>query len=337
MLIGHGWTETHGFFALMGGFMAFNGDTPVQTLLPEQLAGYSLSGKGHFPCITTDEIQDRSKGDIVSKGLVVLQTGWFIIQSITRWIRGLPLTQLELVTIAFAILNFVVYWLWWNKPLNVHRAVRVYRIEETTSPVTNEDVGEIAEGEHRNFRYKLCLAGRYVFRLPMSVFGGMKDGIRKHGWKVVLVPCELLFRITGMQDHDVGLVEEDRRVSTFYPKSAGQLADIAEGAVVAFAGTLFGAMHCIAWSFAFPSDTERHLWHIASISITVCPLAFILFGFLLHFLFPNGRVFWGCLNLIFLTYVVSRLFLIFLPFLSLRALPPDIYQSVQWTMIVPHL
>ena len=158
------------------------------------MAGYSLSGKGNFPRITEAEIQDRSKGDIVSKGLVVLQRGWFIIQSIARWSRGLPLAQLELVTIAFTVVNFAVYWLWWNKPLNVSRAVRVYKTEATsrTGPITNEDEGELAEGVQLDFRSKLCIAGKYLFRLPMAIFGKMKDGVHEHGWMVVLVPCQLL-------------------------------------------------------------------------------------------------------------------------------------------------
>ena len=62
--------------------MEYNGNEPVQTLLPNQLKGYSLTGKGDFPRIAIEEIEDKSKGDIVSKGLVVLQTGWFITQCI---------------------------------------------------------------------------------------------------------------------------------------------------------------------------------------------------------------------------------------------------------------
>jgi hypothetical protein len=96
----------------MGGFMEYNGNEPVQTLLPKQLNGYSLTGKGDFPRIAIEEIRDKSKGDFISKGLVVLQTGWFIAQCIARGAQGLPITELELVTIAFAGLNFVMYWVW---------------------------------------------------------------------------------------------------------------------------------------------------------------------------------------------------------------------------------
>jgi hypothetical protein len=42
------------------------------------------------------------------------------------------------------------------------------------------------------------------------------------------------------------------------------------GAVIA---TIFGAIHCVAWSFQFLSHTEQLLWRIASLSITCLPMA----------------------------------------------------------------
>ncbi|KAH9959117.1 hypothetical protein BC827DRAFT_1269116 [Russula dissimulans] len=116
---GEGWTLTHGFFATMGGFMAYKGNRPIRVLLPWELESYSLTGNGDIPRISKMEIQDKSKGDFISKAVVILQTSWFVIQCIARGVQGLPITELELATIAFASLNFVIYVLWWDKPLNV--------------------------------------------------------------------------------------------------------------------------------------------------------------------------------------------------------------------------
>ncbi|KAI9430731.1 hypothetical protein F5148DRAFT_990528, partial [Russula earlei] len=116
---GEGWTTTHGFFAIMGGFMEYEGNRPIRVLFPEQLHSYSLTGNGDFPRVAKEEIKDKSKGDFISKSLVILQTSWFVIQCIARGIKGLPITELELVTVAFVALNFVMYLLWWDKPLNV--------------------------------------------------------------------------------------------------------------------------------------------------------------------------------------------------------------------------
>jgi len=62
-------------------------------------------GKGpvSWPPITEEEIQDRSKGDYLLKGRVVLvQTSWFITQCIVRGAYRLEITELEVVTLAFA-------------------------------------------------------------------------------------------------------------------------------------------------------------------------------------------------------------------------------------------
>ena len=91
--------QTHGFFAIMGGFRLFNDSGPVRTLDPDELQSLAQDGDIDFPGITENEIRDKSKGDVLLKGLVVIQTGWFILQCIARGIEGLPLTGLELVTL----------------------------------------------------------------------------------------------------------------------------------------------------------------------------------------------------------------------------------------------
>jgi hypothetical protein len=71
----------------MGGFMAYDGNEPVYVLFPAELESYSLTGNGDFPRISKMEIQDKSKGDFISKAVVILQTSWFVIQCIAR---GVP-------------------------------------------------------------------------------------------------------------------------------------------------------------------------------------------------------------------------------------------------------
>ncbi|TFK70479.1 hypothetical protein BDN72DRAFT_722282, partial [Pluteus cervinus] len=63
-----------------------------------------------------NQVQDRSKGDFLSKGLVTLQTSWFTLECIARFQRHLPITELEVVTLAFAVLNIITYGFWWDKP-----------------------------------------------------------------------------------------------------------------------------------------------------------------------------------------------------------------------------
>ncbi|KAF8173475.1 hypothetical protein BJ912DRAFT_822147, partial [Pholiota molesta] len=125
------WTLAHGFFLQMGGFMLCESGRPVQTLLDhnwrhkdETTLTWNIQQKViDPPRITEEDIKDRSKGDAISKTFIVLQTTWFVVQCIARWSQRLPLTELEVVTLGFAMLNGITYIAWWDKPQNVGRPV----------------------------------------------------------------------------------------------------------------------------------------------------------------------------------------------------------------------
>ncbi|KAI3600947.1 hypothetical protein WG66_014893 [Moniliophthora roreri] len=159
----YGWGMTHAFFVLMGGFALYDGDRFLYPLWEdwnqktdrrmttvdysghdrEQAEKMVAAGEetGHeqpaYSClleclvdqghlyITKAEIKDRSHADTLSKVIVIIQTGWFILQCIVRAIKGLAVTELEIVTLAFAFLNFITCSLWWYKPLGVQYPIRV--------------------------------------------------------------------------------------------------------------------------------------------------------------------------------------------------------------------
>ena len=105
----------------MGGFVLYVDGEPYHTLSPDQLLDLIHSGSIDVPILTAEQICDKSKGNAISKGLIILQVTWFIMQLISRAIYHLETTQLELGTLAFAVLNFITYAAWWNKPLDVQR------------------------------------------------------------------------------------------------------------------------------------------------------------------------------------------------------------------------
>ena len=125
-----GWTMTHGFFVIMGGFTLHDEQgTPLRILEPIELEKLSEAGRIEWPSVTEDEIQDRSKGDYLSKGIVLVQTSWFIIQCLARFVYRLEVTELEVATLAFAVLTGFTYYLWWNKPLDVRCSIPVYLLK----------------------------------------------------------------------------------------------------------------------------------------------------------------------------------------------------------------
>ena len=89
-----------------------------------------------FTVPTEAEIKDKGKSDWLAKSLVLFQTSWFVMQCIARAIEHLPVTHLEIVTLAYTAMNFVIYVFWWNKPLNVNWPVRVFRKSDVEEPIS---------------------------------------------------------------------------------------------------------------------------------------------------------------------------------------------------------
>jgi len=320
----------------MGGFTEYEGNRPARVLLPDGLESYSLTGNGNFPRLSKAEIDDKSKGDAISKGLVILQTGWFVMQCIARGVQGLPITELELATVAFAALNFVIYLLWWEKPQNVQRGVRVYKIRRTEEPIDDGDI-EATAGFWDGFAD--ALSG-----LPVAIGRGpVTDDFKNSPWLIRVLmwplfkPVDIIF-----PEDDTNDIVFEKRVNTFYPHQWARGSQNFSALLVVTITLVFGGIHCIGWSFTFPSSIERILWRVASLSIIGVPIL----------LFPArgiGRAIDNFLNQfddfytrmilisLLLLYILGRLTLLVLPFLCLRSLPPTAFHVVRWTSFVPHV
>ncbi|KAG2070610.1 hypothetical protein BDR04DRAFT_1018364 [Suillus decipiens] len=114
-----GWTVTHGFFAWMGGFKLYVNDEPRSTLTPDELLGFVREGSVELPVIVKADIEDRSKGDALSKGIAIFQLVWFAVQLAVRYFQNLPMSLLELDTLAVAVLTSIAYGFWLKKPKDV--------------------------------------------------------------------------------------------------------------------------------------------------------------------------------------------------------------------------
>jgi hypothetical protein len=104
----------------MGGFVSAGGFHPIVTeeqlrLRPKYLAA--------IRSIRVEDIEDKSKGDLLSKGVVLLQGLWFTAQCLTRLLQHLPLTELEVETLAFQFVNLAIWFLWLHKPLDVQQPI----------------------------------------------------------------------------------------------------------------------------------------------------------------------------------------------------------------------
>ncbi|PBK69084.1 hypothetical protein ARMSODRAFT_174945 [Armillaria solidipes] len=64
--------------------------------------------------IPKKDIDDRNKGDGLSKGLAMLQATWFVIHCIARLVNNLPVTIIETVAIGYAVFTVINCAVWWH-------------------------------------------------------------------------------------------------------------------------------------------------------------------------------------------------------------------------------
>ena len=313
--LGQRCSRTHGFFIIMGGFHLFErssekkndaqmmsqeDDDPLHPLLASDLARDDIYS---FTMPTEVEIRDRGKSDWLTKSLVLLQTLWFVMQCIARGVEHLPVTHLEIVTLAYAAMNFVIYIFWWNKPLNVNRPVRVFRKSE---PVATR-------------------------RTPHRVEEPTELTLKSIGKGL-----EAIFRfIGGGQDNNVDLSCEDRVPRFWADTTDGDNAIIAD-LIMLGVGVCFGAIHCIAWHFSFPTYTESLIWRISSVAITAVPI-YIPLGFSFIMIDSGLAIAYFSALSGGILYILARAVTLVLAFTSLRDLPPGAYETVHWTTFIPHI
>ncbi|KDQ59701.1 hypothetical protein JAAARDRAFT_126881 [Jaapia argillacea MUCL 33604] len=362
----HKWTRTHGFFALMGGFMLYDGDRPIRTLTPVDLETLVEDGSIDFPSITEEEIKDRSKGDALSKGVALIHTTWFTVQVIARGFHRLPTTELELVTLAFTVLNVATYWLWWSKPLGVQCPFRVPLKSGTTQSHSDSSKSTSVYVWKTSLSLIAGVVGLAVFiAFIYSTFIKGKPGKRGSPKVIALTILDALFFIVGPAFCMSMYVVEGLRIAlvSFLGMGLGDEDEIGDGAMNVpsfYAGKLtpeeakrigvfilpaitiaFGAIHCIAWEFDFPTHVEQRLWRMAAATITCAPVVMFAYwafsstsprrsSYLLGFAGIFAVV-------VFFFYITCRITLLALALSSLRSLPHGVFQTIAWTEYIPHL
>ena len=437
-----GWTRAHAFFLIMGGFTLHEGGKPVRILEARELEELSEAGKIEWPTITEDEIADRSKGDYLSKTIVLFQTTWFIAQCIARGIYGLDVTELEVVTLAFATLTGVIYFFWWDKPLDVRCSIPVQllkgRLEEIQDNVVKEDnspqiispdqgkeedekgailsiplpsslaqgststpdpaltsfQGQEEDGKGANLSNPLpsspvqgstftpvsgsiSIQGKegdekgttlpnplplslaqggtstpdpaltrmqrfHAFRRRACIEHGMVFGL---GYVFIVFPLFRFFEAFDDMLSAETLGNEPLRVPTFYsPPNDDSGAALGLGVCVSI---VFGAIHCIAWSFHFATLQERWAWRISAIFVSGLPIVIVVFSGLLTIFdekehktagikLYEGILVWILMSMACL-YIFARIALLVLPFVALRAVVPGAYVQLNWISFLPHI
>ncbi|TFK59981.1 hypothetical protein BDN72DRAFT_905364 [Pluteus cervinus] len=374
------WTTTHGHFVQMGGLEGIYSDGHREVTSPLTFIGWSLvTGKWflnkridpkelQFP---KTQIQDRSKGDFLSKGLVALQTSWFVLECIARFQQHLPITELEVVTLAFAVLNIITYGFWWDKPLNVNCQVQIHIKPEVSrdAPETNgsrDGGGNEVEGEGGQVREASNIGreedGDGVIegvdsQEGMTTKNGRNqkksstrplDRLIVRPFTALVLPIQDMFKCEKIE-------KGARHVPMFYGLVADADALLRIRLMSCVIGMIFAGIHFIAWNSHFPTHVELLLWRSSSLVVLVIPFLLGLLGILLgdwefdprsgngfdKYYVPIAIILFILRLALYvlgpILYILARVSLIVQALVSLRDLQPPVFQNVEWTSYIPHL
>ncbi|KAF7979534.1 hypothetical protein HWV62_42122 [Athelia sp. TMB] len=289
------WKIQHAFFIIMGGYYFYNKNGPCYPLSPEVVV--ELVRRGHLVAPTSDELANQSKGDALSKGVAILQTLWFVMQCIARRIEHLPVTSLEVMTLAYTVITVAMYIVWWDKPLNVSCAVRVP--EEV---IEDQDVVQYESTWEHITAYAASSQDAYVdlrkcSRVP-TFWAGDRDNDNIPADGIALLVAMIFGAV-----HCVAWTDGFPSPLEQWLWRASAIAMIAVPPVLAVSLSLVAVIGDAL------SLSIRLIW--IGIAIFLMPLALI--------------------------YIAARLTLIVISFTSLNMLPAAAYQNVEWIAFVPHI
>ncbi|KAF7984870.1 hypothetical protein HWV62_10847 [Athelia sp. TMB] len=290
------WKIIHAFFIIMGGYHFYSKKGPGRPLSPQDVVG--LVRRGQLVAPTSDELANQSKGDALSKGVAMLQTLWFVMQCIARRIEYLPVTSLEVMTLAYTVITVAMYIVWWDKPLNISCAVRVpeeevrERIWQDYDSVWDQILAYVIGGQDE------CVDLRQCTRVP-TFWAGNADGDDAVIADVIALLVAMVFGAV----HCIAWFDSSQSPLEQQLWRASAIAIITTPAALVLAVGLMILLNMVPWvSDEFKTIVLGLLWVlIASI------------------------------------YAAARLALIVVSFTSLGMLPVAAYQTVQWTTFVPHI
>jgi hypothetical protein len=244
--------------------------------------------------------------------------------------QGLPITQLELATMAFVVCALIMYMLWWDKPFGVDRRTVLTAITYDWK----DDEGAPGELRRQLFPWEAPLRLYPVYRdthtpdLTWEEFG--KLTLRLSSFTPDKMK-KIVYAFGGMVGHIFG------RPNLIYPPQ-----DETRSITFYATGTVFSAFHLGAWNWEFPSSIVRTLWRSFALAATgTGPAAIFLISLYMIIIVPKfynrfRPIIIALLVLLALTYVISRLALMVLIFYCFSSMPAGVYETVDWTKFLPH-
>lgn len=331
------WTKTHGFYAEMGGYRVKEDVPGGQTYIfrSEELAWLCKNNLITLPEVSLDELNDRSNADWVAKGIACVQSVWFMFQICARINQKLPITTLELLTVAFISCTGLTYCFWWHKPMDLET--------HTTVVVPPFSIGQFCR-----------LARETCFGVTGKTHWYRPPPREGHDYHWDWFWWEKPMRIKSMEIRNRGdMVPKElqavvrnnfsaqARVTDWYMPAMNESHGAEWGAWDHFAvflvGAMFNGIHCAAWKFSFPTFVESLLWKVSVCTMLGVITLWVPEAALFAWLSDRSRLkslpYW----IATLCYFLARWYLLVEVLVGLRALEPRIFMTVEWTDYFPHI
>ncbi|KAJ5261689.1 hypothetical protein N7505_008556 [Penicillium chrysogenum] len=120
------WTLRQCFCIIAGGLVLQTQDQWIYKIQPRDMKPLIQAGMVHCSDFRDQDIEDRAKADSFAKFFTVLQSTWFICNVITRWAYDLPISPIELSTLAYVGCAILIYGVWWYKPKDMGTSIAVH-------------------------------------------------------------------------------------------------------------------------------------------------------------------------------------------------------------------
>jgi hypothetical protein len=301
--------------------------------------------------MSKEEIDDLSKADVFAKLFACVQSVWLVVQSIARVSVGLPITQLELATIALVFCALIMYALWWNKPFGVEHTVAIYALHDGNISATIAAIKEASKPQIPVITdERKLLESYFTWRLQAAVLEDSSPPPNLTFQNFLTMALSSL-EDAGMKDVVKFGKTLGRMMRTIFRKSLRNSIYLNRNLAVCItffaAGTLFSAFHIGAWNWEFPTSTSRTIWRSFALTATGAgPLTVVMgiigvaitdkfhYGSPLHDISIN--VTRGALGLLAVAYFLARLGLIVLIFYCFFSMPAAVYETVNWAQFLPH-
>ncbi|KAJ5615831.1 hypothetical protein N7537_000945 [Penicillium hordei] len=108
--------------------------------------------------LRTTDIQDRAKADSFAKGFSLLQAFWVTCNVIARRAYNMPITALEIATVAYISCAAATYVIWWNKPKDMVTPITIYLPYDRDSESLPPQVRDILDAQVENWVHSDAIA-----------------------------------------------------------------------------------------------------------------------------------------------------------------------------------